>query len=79
MKDFGIAKKFIYVDKQSGKDFERPAYKKLIIKLKTEDTLVVKSINRLGRNYAEILEQWRMTTKEKGAACCPRHAHPRHK
>ena len=56
------------MDKQSGKDFERPNYKKLIRKLKSGDTLVIKSIDRLGRNYDEILEQWRIITKEKQAA-----------
>ena len=54
-------------NKQSGKDFDRPEYKKLIKKIKKEDTLVVKSIDRLGRNYNEILEQWRLITKEKKA------------
>ena len=68
LKEFGIAEKMIYVDKRSGKDFERPNYKKLIKKLKSNDTLVIKSIDRLGRNYDEILEQWRFITREKGAA-----------
>ena len=58
----------IYVDKQSGKDFERPGYKRLMRKIKATDTLVIKSIDRLGRNYEEILEQWRLITKEKQAA-----------
>jgi DNA invertase Pin-like site-specific DNA recombinase len=53
------------MDKQSGKDFERPQYKKLVRKLKPDDLLYVKSIDRLGRNYDEILEQWRILTKEK--------------
>lgn len=66
--EFGIADKQIYIDKQSGKDFERISYKKLLRKLKNGDTLVVKSIDRLGRNYEEILEQWRIITKEKQAA-----------
>ena len=65
---FGIAESAIFVDKQSGKDFERTQYRKLIRKLKNGDTLVVKSIDRLGRNYEEILEQWRVITKEKRAA-----------
>ena len=65
---FGIAETAIFVDKQSGKDFERTQYRKLIRKLKDGDTLVVKSIDRLGRNYEEILEQWRVITKEKRAA-----------
>ena len=51
------------IDKQSGKDFNRPGYKKLLRKMKTGDTLVIKSIDRLGRNYDEILEQWRILTK----------------
>lgn len=55
----------IYVDKQSGKDFERPMYKRLMRKLKEDDLLYVKSIDRLGRNYEEILEQWRVLTREK--------------
>ena len=67
LKEFGIAPKAIYVDKQSGKDFDRPNYKRLIRKIKSGDTLVIKSIDRLGRNYDEILEQWRLITKEKQA------------
>ena len=63
---FGIAKKNIYMDKQSGKDFNRPQYKKLLRKMKKDDLLYIKSIDRLGRNYSEILEQWRILTKEKG-------------
>ena len=66
--EYGIAEKRIYMDKQSGKDFERPNYKRLIRKIKSGDTLVIKSIDRLGRNYDEILEQWRIITKEKQAA-----------
>lgn len=65
MRQFGIEERFIYVDKQSGKDFNRPQYRRLTRRLKAEDTLVIKSIDRLGRNYDEILEQWRMITKEK--------------
>lgn len=68
LKEYGIEKTRIFMDKQSGKDFERPNYKKLIRKLKSGDTLVIKSIDRLGRNYDEILEQWRIITKEKQAA-----------
>lgn len=60
-----IPKKNLYVDKQSGKDFNRPAYKKLIRRLKEGDLLYIKSIDRLGRNYEEIQEQWRFLTKEK--------------
>jgi len=58
----------IFIDRQSGKDFDRPQYKKLLRRLKPNDVLVVKSIDRLGRNYVEILEQWRVITKDKGAA-----------
>ena len=68
MREFGIEERFVYLDKQSGKDFNRPQYRKLIRKLRPGDTLVVKSIDRLGRNYDEILEQWRMITKERRAA-----------
>lgn len=63
MCDFGVNEKNIYLDKQSGKDFDRPQYKKLMKKIKSGDTLVIKSIDRLGRNYDEILEQWRIITK----------------
>ena len=56
----------IYMDKQSGKDFERPQYRRLVRRLRRDDLLYVKSIDRLGRNYSEILEQWRILTKEKG-------------
>ena len=55
------------MDKQSGKDFKRPQYQKLIWKIRKGDTLVIKSIDRLGRNYDEIIEQWRIITKEKNA------------
>ena len=66
--EFGVPATGIFLDKQSGKNFERPAYKKLIRKLKPNDTLVIKSIDRLGRNYNEILEQWRIITKDKHAS-----------
>lgn len=68
MRDFGIADDRIILDKQSGKDFDRPGYQQLMWKLKAGDTLVIKSIDRLGRNYDEILEQWRLLTKEKQVA-----------
>ena len=68
LQEFGISEKQIFVDKQSGKDFERQNYRKLFKKLKAGDVLVIKSIDRLGRNYDEILEQWRSITKEKQAA-----------
>lgn len=64
---FGIAEKHIFFDKQSGKDFQRPSYQKLLKKLKQGDILAIKSIDRLGRNYDEIIEQWRIITKEKKA------------
>lgn len=67
MKDFGVADDNMIYDKQSGKDFNRPGYKKLLKKIKPGDTVVIKSIDRLGRNYDEILEQWRILTKEKEA------------
>ena len=57
MREFGVADRRIILDKQSGKDFERPGYRRLVRKLKAGDTLVIKSIDRLGRNYDEILEQ----------------------
>lgn len=68
LREFGIDAKRICMDKQSGKDFERINYKKMLRKVKSGDTLVVKSIDRLGRNYDEILEQWRIITKEKQVA-----------
>ena len=65
---FGVPATNVYVDKQSGKDFyNRPAYQQLMAKIKPCDTLVVKSIDRLGRNYAEVIDQWRIITKEKQA------------
>jgi DNA invertase Pin-like site-specific DNA recombinase len=68
MRNFGVRESGIFLDKQSGKDFYRQAYRKLLKKLKPGDTLVIKSIDRLGRDYGEILEQWRIITKEKQAA-----------
>lgn len=65
MRNLFIEEKNIFMDKQSGKDFDRPQYKKLVKKLKPDDLLYIKSIDRLGRNYDEILEQWRILTKEK--------------
>ena len=67
MQEFGISEKYIFLDKLSGKDFQRPQYKRLMRKLRPGDALVVKSIDRLGRNYEEIQEQWRIITKEKRA------------
>jgi DNA invertase Pin-like site-specific DNA recombinase len=67
MKEEGIEDKNIYADQMSGKDFDRPKYNRLMKKLKPGDLLVIKSIDRLGRNYTEILEQWRVITKNKKA------------
>ena len=67
MQEFGVSEKRIYMDKLSGKDFDRPQYKRLLRRLKGGDTLVVKSIDRLGRDYSEIQNQWRIITKEKKA------------
>ena len=66
LKEVGVELQNVYVDKQSGKDFNRPQYKKMLRKLKKDDLLYIKSIDRLGRNYEEILQQWRFLTKEKG-------------
>lgn len=68
MREFGVLDENIFLDKQSGKDFNRPQYQHLLKKIKSGDTLVLKSIDRLGRNYDEILEQWRLITKMKKAA-----------
>lgn len=66
LREVGVTDKFIFTDKQSGKDFNRPKYKQLLRKLKKDDLLYIKSIDRLGRNYEEILRQWRLLTKDKG-------------
>ena len=65
LREMSIPEQNIFMDKQSGKDFDRPQYKKLIRKLKPDDLLYIKSIDRLGRNYEEIQNQWRILTKEK--------------
>ncbi len=65
LQEMRVPEKNIYLDKQSGKDFRRPRYRQLLQKLKPEDILYIKSIDRLGRNYEEILEQWRVLTREK--------------
>ena len=70
MKAHKVESEKIYVDKQSGKDFERPQYKKLVKKLKEGDLLYILSIDRLGRNYEEIQRQWRLLTKEIGIDIC---------
>jgi DNA invertase Pin-like site-specific DNA recombinase len=67
LKEYNIPKNNIYTDKQSGKDFNRTSYKKLIQKLQENDLVVVKSIDRLGRNYKEIIEQWKIVTEVKKA------------
>ncbi len=64
--EMGVPETNIYIDKQFGKDFERPAYRRMVRKLKRDDLLYIKSIDRLGRNYEEIQNQWRLLTKEKG-------------
>ena len=66
LREVGVPEKNILLDKQSGKDFRRPQYRRLVRKLKKDDLLYIKSIDRLGRNYGEMLEQWRLLTKEKG-------------
>lgn len=70
LREQGVDRKNIYIDKQSGKDFERPGYKKLVRKLKAGDLLYVISIDRLGRDYEEIQNQWRVLTKEIGVDIC---------
>ena len=66
LREMAVPEGNIYMDKQSGQDFQRPQYRKLVRHLKKDDLLYIKSIDRLGRNYKEILEQWRILTKEKG-------------
>lgn len=68
LQEFGVPAQHILMDKQSGKDFDRPAYQKLLTQLHPGDVLVIKSIDRLGRNYSDILDQWRLITKERQAA-----------
>ena len=70
MDENNVPSKNVYIDKQSGKDFERPQYKKLIKKLKQGDLLYILSIDRLGRNYEDIQKQWRILTKEIGVDIC---------
>lgn len=70
LEKMGVPAKQIYIDEQSGKNFERPAYLKMMQKLKEGDVVITKSIDRLGRNYEEIMEQWRIITKEKKADIC---------
>lgn len=67
MRELQVPEDNVFVDKQSGKDFERPQYKKLMRRIKADDLIYIKSIDRLGRNYSEILEQWKIITKDKKA------------
>ena len=66
MRQVNVPKRNIFLDRQSGRDFDRPQYKRMLKKMKRDDLLYIKSIDRLGRNYTEILEQWRILTREKG-------------
>lgn len=70
LKEVGVSEMNIYLDKQSGKDFNRPEYQKLVKKLKPGDLLYIHSIDRLGRNYEEVQNQWRILTKEKNIDIC---------
>ena len=65
MREFGVKDEDVFLDKKSGKDFDRPHYKRMLRKLKPGDVVVIKSIDRLGRSYGDIQEQWRVITKEK--------------
>ncbi len=66
LREMAVPENNIFMDKQSGKDFQRPQYKKMVRKMRKDDLLYIKSIDRLGRNYEEVLEQWRILTKDKG-------------
>lgn len=68
MRQYGVAEERIVVEKRSGKDFDRPGYRRLLRRLRAGDTLVIQSLDRLGRNYDEIQEQWRIISKERGVA-----------
>ena len=70
MHEMQVSEKNIYVDKQSGKDFNRPMYKRLMRRVKEDDLIYIKSIDRLGRNYEEILEQWKFITKDRKVDIC---------
>ena len=70
LREAKVPEENLYIDKQSGKSFDRPAYQKLVRRLKRDDLLYIKSIDRLGRNYEEIQNQWRVLTKEKGVDIC---------
>lgn len=67
LQEQGVPKRSIYIDKKSGKDFERPAYQRLLRRIREGDLVILKSIDRLGRNYQEVMDQWRIITKEIGA------------
>lgn len=67
LEEYKIPKGNLYIEKQSGKNFDRPKYKRMLKRMKKGDVLIIKSIDRLGRNYHEIIEQWRIITREKGA------------
>ena len=70
MNEIGVKSEYIFIDKQSGKDFERPQYLRLLKRLRENDLLYIKNIDRLGRNYNDVLEQWRILTKEKKVDIC---------
>lgn len=70
LREMDVSERNIFLDRQSGKDFNRPAYRRLLRKLKKDDLLYIKSIDRLGRNYEEIQQQWRVLTKGKGVDIC---------
>lgn len=70
MEELGIPNENIFIDKQSGKDFNRPEYRKMLRKVKKDDLIYIKSIDRLGRNYGEIIEQWKIITQEKKIDIC---------
>ena len=70
LKKIGVPERNIYIDKQSGKDFNRSQYKKLMRTVRADDLICIKSIDRLGRNYSEILEQWKLITKDKRIDLC---------
>lgn len=66
LREVGVPEKNIYIDRQSGRDFERPSYRRMVQRMQRDDLLYIKSIDRLGRDYEEIQKQWRILTKEKG-------------
>ena len=70
MREMGVSEKNIFIDRQSGSDFNRPQYRRLVRQMKKDDLLCIKSIDRLGRNYEEIQNQWRYLTRDKGIDIC---------